>query len=143
MEKIKLFYFFFTTKILINCIVVIPFKIFDQPEPLNFSIDNVIKNWSRIIIYANASIGTPAQKINMIIDSNSFSSNLFQHMCDIPNSLYNNTKSSTFRIRQSVIYYPMVKAYIIDENIYFYTDIKMTEIKPYKSIKIIYSDNKK
>ena len=143
MEKIKLFIFLFTTKIFINCIIVIPFKTLDQPDPLNFTIDNVIRNWSHNIIYSNASIGTPSQKINFILNSNSFSSDLFQHMCDIPSSSYNSSKSSTFIKRQSVIYYPMVKAYIIEETIYFNTGLKTNEIKPFHKIKMIYSDNKK
>ena len=144
MEKFKIIIFVFLINIKFNfCIVVIPFKTFKLNEPTNYTVQSILESWRENILYTNASIGTPPQKITMIIDSKSYITNLFQHMCDIPISSYNFSKSATFNIRQSITYYPMVKASIIDETIYFYNDLKMSKMKAYNLFKLIYSDNKK
>ena len=87
-------------------------------------------------------IGTPPQEIVMIIDSQSYITNLFQHMCDIPLSLVNYTGSSTIRTIRPVTYFPMVKASIVDDIIYFYNDLNMKKSQAYKNFRLIYSDNK-
>ena len=79
----------------------------------------------------------------MLINSESYITNLFQHMCDVSQSLFNRTQSSSFIIVRPITYYPMVKAAIIDETIYFYNDLKMEDLQPYKLLKLIYSDNNK
>jgi len=113
------------------------------PEPSNYTIESIFNSWGKNILYTTLSIGTPPQKIIMTINSNSYGTTLFQHMCDIPISLYNNNESKTFNRRQSVTYFPMVKASIIDETIYFYNNTEMDKLQEYKSFKFIYSDNKK
>ena len=144
MEKFKIIFFIFLLNIKFNfSIVVIPFKTFELNEPTNYTVQSILESWRQNILYTNVSIGTPPQKITLIIDSKSYITNLFQHMCDIPISSYNSSKSGTFNIRQSITYYPMVKASIIDETIYFYNDLKMSKMKAYNLFKLIYSDNKK
>ena len=144
MEKFKIIFFIFLLNIKFNfSIVVIPFKTFEFNEPTNYTVQSILESWRQNILYTNVSIGTPPQKITLIIDSKSYITNLFQHMCDIPISSYNSSKSGTFNIRQSITYYPMVKASIIDETIYFYNDLKMSKMKAYNLFKLIYSDNKK
>ena len=144
MEKFKIILFIFFIIIKINfCIVVIPFKTFKLKDPINYTVESILESWRQNILYTNVYIGTPPQKMTMIIDSQSYIPKLFQHMCDIPITLYNNSESTSFNIRQTITYYPMVKASIIDETIYFYNDLKMNELKPYNLFKLIYSDNKK
>ena len=144
MEKFKIIFFIFLLNIKFNfSIVVIPFKTFELNEPTNYTVQSILESWRQNILYTNVSIGTPPQKITLIIDSKSYITSLFQHMCDIPISSYNSSKSGTFNIRQSITYYPMVKASIIDETIYFYNDLKMSKMRAYNLFKLIYSDNKK
>ena len=115
MEKFKIIFFIFLLNIKFNfSIVVIPFKTFELNEPTNYTVQSILESWRQNILYTNVSIGTPPQKITLIIDSKSYITSLFQHMCDIPISSYNSSKSGTFNIRQSITYYPMVKASIID-----------------------------
>ena len=135
--------FFYEMIYFIDCIVVIPFKTYEPIEPKNFTMKTVLESLRKNIIYATAYIGTPAQKINIGINSQTFAIELFQNMCDIPISKYNNSLSSTFNKKQSITYYPMIRASIIDETVYFYNDTKMEKLKPYKLLNLIYSDNKK
>ena len=144
MEKLKIIIYLFFSIIKFNfCIIVLPFKTYKLPEPSNYTIESIFNSWGKNILYTTLSIGTPPQKIIMTINSNSYGTTLFQHMCDIPISLYNNNESKTFNRRQSVTYFPMVKASIIDETIYFYNNTEMDKLQEYKNFKFIYSDNKK
>ena len=144
MEKFKIIIYIFYLFIKSDfCIVVIPFKTFKLTEPSNFTVESILRAWRTNLIYTTISIGSPPQNIIMTINSNSFGTNLFQHMCDIPISLYNKSESKTFKVRQSATYYPMIRASVIEESIYFYNDLKMDKLKEYKNFKIIYSDNKK
>ena len=144
MEKIKILIFIFFLNIKSNfCIVVIPFKTYQLEDEGGKTMKALFESWRQNIIYTNISIGTPSQKITMTIDSNSYITNLFQHYCDIPISLYNSSESNSFKIRQAITYFPMVKASIISETVYFYNDLQMTELKAYELFKIIYSENKK
>ena len=144
MEKFKIIIYIFYLFIKSDfCIVVIPFKTFKLTEPSDFTVESILRAWRTNLIYTTISIGSPPQNIIMTINSNSFGTNLFQHMCDIPISLYNKSESKTFKVRQSATYYPMIRASVIEESIYFYNDLKMDKLKEYKNFKIIYSDNKK
>ena len=144
MEKINIILSILFLIFKINyCIVVIPFRTFNIEDPTNITLTKLFDSWRKNILYTDIAIGTPPQKIIMTLDSNSYITNLFQHYCDIPISLYNFSESSTFNIRQTITYYPMVKASIIDETIYFYNDLKMSKLQSYPLFKIIYSDNKK
>ena len=123
MEKLKIIIYLFFSIIKFNfCIIVLPFKTYKLPEPSNYTIESIFNSWGKNILYTTLSIGTPPQKIINKINSNSYGTTLFQHMCDIPISLYNNNESKTFNRRQSVTYFPMVRASIIDETIYFYNN---------------------
>ena len=145
MEKFKIiiFAFFFLIK-LFNCIVVIPFKTYKGiiPNSKNPKIETPVELWRQNLLYTKVEIGTPPQEIVMIIDSQSYITNLFQHMCDIPLSLVNYTGSSTIRTIRPVTYFPMVKASIVDDIIYFYNDLNMKKSQAYKNFRLIYSDNK-
>jgi hypothetical protein len=125
-----------------KCVVVIPFKTYYRQEPDNFNASDVINYWEKNIIYTNSSIGNPPQKIIMILNSQSFGINLFQHMCDIPDSLYSKEDSNTFYEFKNIhSYHPMKNASIINETLFFYDNINTKELKPLEYMKIIYSDN--
>lgn len=125
-----------------NCIVVIPFQTFIKEEPNIFTFEDVIKNWEPNIIYSDTLIGTPPQKINIILNSQSYGINLFQNMCELPKSFYIKNESSTFNIEKIINSYSVFKnATIINETLYFYDSLYMKEQKPFKYMKIIYSDN--
>jgi hypothetical protein len=122
--------------------VVIPFKTYYRQEPDNFNASDVINYWEKNIIYTNSSIGNPPQKIIMILNSQSVGINLFQHMCDIPDSLYSKEDSNTFYEFKNIhSYHPMKNASIINETLFFYDNINTKELKPLEYMKIIYSDN--
>ena len=142
MDGIKsiIIYFFLIFQIS-YCIVVIPFRTYKLSEPGNFTLQTAFEIWKKNILYSYIYIGTPPQKIIMIIDSQSFTTNLFQHMCDIDISLYNKSESSSFYKRESVIYFPMINASIIDETLYLYTSLKMDKLNEFTLFKLIYSDN--
>ena len=145
MEKfnIIIFLFFFLIK-LDKSIVVIPFETY-KLEKIDIKKVNqtVLEPWRQNILYTKIKIGSPPQDIIMLINSESYITNLFQHMCDVSESLFNRTESSSFIILRPITYYPMVKAAIVDETIYFYNDLKMEKLQPYKLLKLIYSDNNK
>ena len=145
MEKLNIIIFLFFLLIKLDeCIVVIPFKTF-KPENIDIkkSEQTVLEPWRQNILYTNIKIGSPPQDIIMIINSESYITNLYQHMCDISESLFNKTQSSSFIVIRPITYFPMVRAAIIDETIYFYSDLKMEELQAYNLLKLIYSDNKK
>ena len=125
-----------------DCIIVIPFQTFIKEEPNIFTFEDVIKNWEPNIIYSDTLIGTPPQKMNIILNSQSYGINLFQNMCDLPKSFYIKNESSTFNIEKIINSYSLFKnATIINEKLYFYDNLHMKEQKPFKYMKIIYSDN--
>ena len=128
-----------------KCVVVLSFKTYYRKEPDNFKVSDVINYWGKNIIYTESSIGTPPQKIKIILNSQSYGVNLFQHMCDISDSLYIKENSNTFYIEKNInSYHPMKNASIINETLYFYNKVNNTkELKPLKYMKIIYSDNDK
>ena len=122
---------------LINCIIVIPFKIFTKKEPANFEALDVIYNWGDEIIYTNTKIGNPPQNISIIINSHNFGSNLYEHMCDISGSFYDKNKSNSFYIEKEL----NEKEKRINETIYFYDNLNLKELKPFTYFKLKYSDN--
>ena len=145
MEKLNIIIFLFFLLIKLDeCIVVIPFKTF-KPENIDIkkSEQTVLEPWRQNILYTKIKIGSPPQDIIMIINSESYITNLYQHMCDISESLFNKTQSSSFIVIRPSTYFPMVRAAIIDETIYFYSDLKMEELQAYNLLKLIYSDNNK
>ena len=144
MEKIKKFIFFLLLISSINCIIVIPFKTFIEKDPDNFTAIDVINYWGKNIIYSDCSIGTPSQDVTIIINSQNFGTHLFKNMCDLPNSFFENNKSSTFKYYKVInSYYPMKNASIINETIYFYDSFKLDKKIPLNYFRIIYSDNDK
>ena len=145
MEIFKITIFIFSIFIqLSNCIVVIPFKTFKQliPGKKKYKTDTPLELWRQNILFTKVSLGTPPQSIVMIIDSQSYIVNLFQHYCDIPFSLVNYTGSTSIRTIRPITYFPMVKASVVDETIYFFNNLNMTDLQEYKLFKLIYSDNK-
>ena len=125
-----------------NCVVIIPFKTYYQKEPDDFNATDVVNYWEKNVIYSDSSIGTPGQKIILILDSQSHGTNLFEHMCDLSGSSYIKEKSSTFYLEKVInSYYPMNNASIINETLFFYDNFDLKELKPLKFFKIIYSDN--
>ena len=79
-----LIYIFFNEMIyFIDCIVVIPFKTYEPIEPKNFTMKTVLESLRKNIIYATAYIGTPAQKINIGINSQTFAIELSTSSCII------------------------------------------------------------
>ena len=121
----------------INCIILIPFKVFTKKEPDNFTASDVIYNWGEEIIYSNIKIGNPPQNISIIINSKNFESNLYEHMCDISGSFYDKNKSNSFYIEKEL----NDKEKRINETIYFYDNLNLKELKPFKYFKLKYSDN--
>ena len=145
MEKFKISIFIFFIFIqLSNCIVVIPFKTIKQfiPSKKKYKTDTPLELWRQNILYTKVSIGTPPQSIVMMIDSESYIVNLFQHFCDVSFSLVNYTGSSSLRTIRPITYFPMVKASVVDETIYFFNNLNLTNLQEYKYFRLIYSDNK-
>ena len=141
MNKIKELIYFLLLISIYKSIVVIPFKIYQKEEPDNFTADDVINYWENDLIYSSSLIGTPAQKILMIINSETFGTNLYQNMCDIPGSSYSKKNSSTFEIVKFLNNYSMKNSSIINEALYLYNDLNLKEQNLFKYIQIIYSDN--
>ena len=123
-----------------NCIIIIPFKEYLKKEPDNFTEDDVINYWEQIIIYSNSSIGTPPQKIIMILNSENYGVNLFQNMCDFPDSSYIKEQSSSFNIERSINGYSKNNVSLINETLYFYDDLKLKKQKFVLNMKFLYSD---
>ena len=125
-----------------NSIIVIPFITYNKEESENFTTQDIIKQWEENIIYSESFIGNPPQKINIILNSQSYGMNLYQHMCDLSGSLYNKNKSSSFSIEKVINSYSIMNnASIINETLYFYDNLNLKERKPFEFMKMIYSDN--
>lgn len=141
MDKIKINILFILLISIYNSIIIIPFTEYIRKEPDNFTLDDVINFLEPNIIYSNISIGTPPQKINIILNSQNYGINLYQHNCNFTGSSYLKDKSSTFNIEK--IYYnypPKNNVSIINETLYFYDNLNLKNQKPF-NMKIIYSDN--
>ena len=144
MKKIIFFYFVFILINISKCIIVIPFKTFTKKEPENFNGTDVIFFWGKNIIYTDSLIGSPPQKISYIIESETFETNLYQHMCDILDSSYDKEKSNSFYIEKVINSHGFMKnASRINETLYFYDNLDKKVLKPFKNYKLVYSDNEK
>ena len=142
MGKIKISILFIFLISIYNCIIIIPFTEYIRKEPDNFTFEDVIKFWEPNIIYSNISIGTPPQKIIIIINSQNYGINLYQNMCNFTGSSYLKNKSSTFNIDRIINNYsPKYNVSIINETLYFYDNVKLKRQKPFENMKLIYSDN--
>ena len=140
MEKIIIFFLLLIS--FINCIIVIPFKTFIEKEPDNFSSIDVINYWGKNILYSDSSIGTPPQDITIVLHSQNFGTYIFKNMCDLPNSFFEKSKSSTFKYLDNInTIYPMKNASVINENIYFYDSLKLDKKISLSDFRFIYSDN--
>ena len=125
-----------------NSIIVIPFTTYVKEEPKIMTSKDIINQWEENIIYSETFIGTPPQKIKSVLNSQSYGMNLFQHMCDLSDSLYNRNISSSFYLEKIINSYSIMNnASIINETLYFYDNFKLKERKPFKFMKLIYSDN--
>ena len=141
MEKFIIFIIFLLLSFN-NCIVVIPFKTFIEKEPDNFSSIDIINYWGKNILYSNCSIGTPSQEVTIIIHTKNFGTYLFKNMCDLPNSFFEKSKSSTFKYYENInSIYPMKNASIINETILFYDNLKLDKKISLNFFRLIYSDN--
>ena len=126
-------------------IIVFPFKTYITPEPDKFkSPSDIFIYWNQNIIYSNILMGSPPQNISVILNSQSYGSSIFYHMCDIHFSSYEKEKSSSFLLKKYINYYSIMKnASIIQEEIYLYSDLNLKELKPYNNFILIYSPNDK
>ena len=126
-------------------IIVIPFKTYQEPEPDIFkSPSDIFTYWSKNILYFNTFIGSPHQNITLLLNSQSFSSSIFYHMCDIPFSSYEKGKSSTYSFIKYINSYSIMKnASLINETIYLYNNLKTEKLIPINLFSLIYSDNNK
>ena len=124
------------------CIIVIPFKTYVEKEPETFKPMDVINYWGKNILYSEVLIGTPPQKVTLIIHSKNFGSHLFKNMCDLPNSDFERNKSSTFEYYSDINSYLTIKnVSMINETIYFYDSLKLEKQVPLNFYRIIYTDN--
>ena len=80
------------------------------------------------LIYSNALIGTPPQNISIIINSETYASELYPHMCDIAGSSYQKDKSSSFKVDKIIDNSKNISK--INETIYFYDNLKKKELMP-------------
>ena len=138
---------FIISFILINLcssIIVIPFKTYIQNEPDKFSSSSdMFSYWSKNIIYSNALIGTPPQNITIILNSQSYSSSIINHMCDLPNSFYDKDKSNSYTHEKYInSYSTMSNASLIRETLHLYNDLNTNKLVPYNDIRFIYSQNR-
>ena len=143
MNKINLNIISFISLIpLYSFIIVIPFKTHHNKEPENFSSYDVIYYWGKNIIYSNSLIGTPPQNISLILHSQNFESDLYQHMCDVPGSKYDKGSSSSFSIQKVINKHNYQNnCSKISETIYLYDDINTKQLKPFEKYILLYSDN--
>ena len=130
---------------LCSSIIVLPFKTYTEQEPSQFtSPSDIFKYWSKNIIYTNALIGTPPQNISIILNSQSYSTSIFNHMCDIPYSFYEKEKSSSYVLDRYInSYSTMSNASLIKETLYLFTELNTKEYTPINSLSLIYSQNLK
>ena len=129
---------------IVNSYIVIPFKISHKKEPSEFQTPfDIITYWDNNIIYSNSFIGTPPQNITIFFHSQNFSTNLYYHMCDFPNSSFERKNSHSFSyLEQLSKIYPMENASLVRDKFYFYTDLNKNNMKQYE-LPFIYSDNDK
>ena len=123
------------------CIIVLPFKTYVEKEPEIFKPIDLINYWGKNIIYSETLIGTPPQKISIIINSQNFGTHLFKNMCDLPNSDFERSKSSSFKYFSDTSYSQIKNTSVINETIYFYNSLKLEKQIPLNFYRIIYSDN--
>ena len=128
---------------LCSSIIVIPFKTYNQNEPDQFSSpSDIFKYWSKNIIYSENLIGTPPQNIKIILNSQSFSSSIFNHMCDLPSSSYEKEKSQSYKHEKYIrSYSTMSNASLISETLYLYDNLNTDKLIPYNGFEFIYSQN--
>ena len=72
MEKIPQTILLFILISFNNCIIVIPFKTYVQKEPEIFKPIDLVNYWGKNIIYSETLIGTPPQKVSIIINTQNF-----------------------------------------------------------------------
>ena len=131
----------------ISCTIYIPFKILEYDNNNNFfSPSYMIKYWKEPNIFSELLIGNPPQKIGVTFNTKNYELNLFQNMCDIPNSFYNKEISSTYKYIKSINYNyyfnSQLNCSIINEIIYLSTDQSQSNKIGIENFNIIYSDNK-
>ena len=141
MEKISQIILLFILISFNSCIIVIPFKTYVEKEPEVFKPIDIINYWGKNIIYSETLIGTPPQKISIIINSQNFGTHLFKNMCDLPNSNFERNESSSFKYYSNITYLQINNASVINETIYFYDSLKLEKRIPLNFYRIIYSDN--
>ena len=144
MEKIPQTILLFILISFNNCIIVIPFKTYVQKEPEIFKPIDLVNYWGKNIIYSETLIGTPPQKVSIIINSQNFGTHLFKNMCDLPNSDFQRNKSTSFQNFSDInSYFEIKNVSVINETIYFYDSLKLEKQIPLNFFRIIYSDNEK
>ena len=130
-----------------KCAVYIPFKILENEINDNnfFNSSCVIKYWKEPKIYSELLIGNPPQKIGVFFTSDIYELNLFQNMCDIPNSFYNQKESLTYKYITNInyVYNNQINCSIINESLHLFTDEAQTKKLNIENFNIIYSENKK
>ena len=130
----------------IHCSIYLPFKILDPDINDNyFNNSYVIKYWKEPKLYSELLIGTPPQNIGVLFSSTHYELNLFQNLCDIPDSYFNENKSSTYKYITNIkyTYNNRLNCSIINESICLFTDEAQKSGINIEGFNIIYSDNKK
>ena len=127
-----------------QCAIYLPFKILENGELNNNNPLDIVKNWKQLKLYTGLMIGEPPNKIGVFFVSNIFELSLFQNMCDINNSSYNQNKSSSYNFIKSIHYYfnKVMLCYVITEKLYLFTDIKQKNKVSIGDMVIVYSENK-
>ena len=127
-----------------ECAIYIPFKILEYEINNYFNSSYVIKYWKESKIYSELLIGTPSQKLGVFYTTDIYELNLFQNMCDISTSFYQQETSSSYKYIKNInyIYNKQLNCSIINESVYLFTDIAQTKKIVIKGINIIYSENK-
>ena len=129
-----------------DCAIYIPFKIIEPNNRNNFyNASSILEYWNNTKLSTELSIGNPPQKIQVLFLSNMYELNLFENMCDIPNSFYDKSDSSTYNYIKNIkyTYNNILNCSIINESIYLYTDLGQKNKIILNGFNIIYSDNKK
>ena len=131
----------------ISCTIYIPFKILEyENNNYFFSPSDMIKYWKEPIIFSELLIGNPPQKIAVTFNTKNYELNLFQNMCDIPNSFYDKKSSSTFKyikgINYNYYFNNQLNCSIISEKIYLPIDQNQNNKVSIENFNIIYSENK-
>ena len=152
MVKMKYFYFFVLSKLIIillinkyKCAVYIPFEILEPDYNNNFFHPSYfIKYYKEPKIFSELLIGTPSQKVAVFYSTKIYELNLFKNICDISNSFYNQEQSSSYKYIKNInyIYNNKLNCSIIKESIYLFTNRAQTNQIKIEGFNIIYSDNK-